>query len=315
VGLDATYYKTRDYNNIVSIPVSLTSGYTSRLDNGNVYQRRGLEVILSVTPVQSTNFKWEVVTNWSTYRRYLKEIYGGADQLNKIRVGDRTDKIYDWVYETDGNGNIVYESNGFPKWDNFTRYRGNNDPTWIYGVENSFTYKNLSFRFLFDGRIGGMLYSTTNQKMWWGGTHPGTVTSFRDDANAGNATYIGKGVVVTSGDIQYDEDGNVVSDTRKFAPNTQAVNYIDFMINTSNATENNYNYYSETFLKLREVTLTWQMPAKLINGTFFKGATVSVVGRNLLLFSKMKNVDPDPGKDELQTPSTRNIGFNLNLRF
>ncbi|HEV7332447.1 MAG TPA: SusC/RagA family TonB-linked outer membrane protein [Flavisolibacter sp.] len=315
IGIDATVYSTLDYNNIVSIPVSVTSGYSSRLENGNVYQRQGFELVVSANPVQTKNFRWDLTTNWSTYRRYLKEIYGGATQLNRLKVGDRTDRIFDWVYETDGQGNVVFQSNGFPKWDQFTRYIGNNDPDWIYGLENSFQYKAFSLRFLVDGRIGGLLYSTTNQKMWWGGTHPGTVNAFRDDANENKATFVGPGVVVTGGDIQYNAEGEVIKDTRTFAPNTKAVNYIDYMINTSNAIATNYNYYAETFLKLREVTLTWQLPSILLQKAGFKGASISVVGRNLLLFSKLDNVDPDPGSDNLQTPSTRNIGFNLNLRF
>lgn len=87
------------------------------------------------------------------------------------------------------------------------------------------------------------------------------------------------------------------------------------MTNTSNGAYNKYNYFSQTFLKLREVTLSWQMPGKWLNKSFVKGINLSAVGRNLLLFSKMPNVDPDPGVDNLQTPSSRTIGFNANFRF
>jgi hypothetical protein len=117
----------------------------------------------------------------------------------------------------------------------------------------------LSLSLLFDGRIGGMMYSTTNQKMWWGGIAPGTVNQFRDDANAGKNTYIAPGVKVTEGSITYDKNGNVVSDTRKFAPNDVAVNYNAYMQITSNAFESNYHYYKQTFIKLREVTLTYNL--------------------------------------------------------
>ncbi len=173
----------------------------------------------------------------------------------------------------------------------------------------------MSLRFLVDGRIGGMMYSTTNQKMWWGGTHPGTLNQYRVDANAGLSTFIGDGVVITGGQLTYDADGNIASDTRTFEKNGQAVNYIDYMTNTSNAAYNNYNYFSQTFLKLREVALTYRVPGKWLGKSFIKSLDVSAVGRNLLLFSDMPNVDPDPGRDDLQTPSSRSIGFNLNLRF
>ena len=315
LSLEATYYQTRDFNNIVSIPVSITTGYNSQLDNGNVYQRRGFEFVLSGIPIKTADFEWNAAVNFSQYRRYLKEIYGGAETLNFLKVGDRMDRIFTSVYQTNNQGQIIYGSNGFPLDDTFSRYVGDQDPDWTYGIENTFNYKNFSLKFLVDGRLGGMMYSTTNQKMWWGGTNKGTVNQFRVDANNGLSTFIGAGVVVTSGQATYDANGNIVTDTRVFAPNTKAVNYIDYMTNTSNGAYNNYNYFSQTFLKLRETTLTYQVPAKVLGKSAIKGINVSVVGRNLLLFSKMPNVDPDPATDNLQTPSTRSYGLNLNLKF
>lgn len=315
ISLDATYYQTKDFNNIVSIPFSIASGYASKLENGNVYQRKGLEFILSGSPVKAQDFRWNVSANISKYHRYLKEIYGGGDRLNGLKVGDRTDMILTSVYQKDPSGNIIHSANGFPLDDTFKRSVGYSDPDWVYGVENTFNYKNISLRFLVDGRLGGKMFSTTNQKMWWGGTHPGTVNQFREDANNNQSTYIGKGVIVISGTATYDANGDIISDTRTFAPNTLAVNYIDYMTNTSNGANNNYNYFSQSFLKLREVTLTYQVKAKWLEKSFIRGADFSVVGRNLLLISKMPNVDPDSGVDNLQTPSTRSIGFNVNLKF
>ncbi|MFC3561138.1 SusC/RagA family TonB-linked outer membrane protein [Pedobacter jamesrossensis] len=315
LSLEATYYQTRDFNNIVSIPVSITTAYNSQLANGNVYQRKGLEFVVSGTPLKSANFEWNVSLNFSQYRRYLKEIYGGAETLNFLKVGDRMDRIFTTVYQTNNQGQIIYGSNGFPLNDTFSRYIGNQDPDWTYGIENTFNYKNFSLKFLVDGRIGGMMYSTTNQKMWWGGTNKGTLNQYRVDANNGLSTFIGDGVVVTSGQATYDATGNIIADTRVYAPNTKAVNYIDYMTNTSNGAYNNYNYFSQTFLKLRETTLSYQVPAKFLGKSFIKGLNVSLVGRNLLLFSKMPNVDPDPATDNLQTPSTRSFGFNVNLKF
>ncbi|MBC9932001.1 SusC/RagA family TonB-linked outer membrane protein [Chitinophaga qingshengii] len=315
LGVDVTYYRARDYNNIVKIPVAGSSGYEYYLVNGNAFVRTGWEFMLTGTPIRNTNFRWDVMVNFSQYKRILKEIYGDAAELDRIKPGERMDRIFDDVYERDPAGNVVYESNGFPKNDPFKRFIGNSSPDWTYGMENTVRYKQFSLRFLVDGRIGGLMYSTTNAKMWWGGTHPGTVNPFRDDANAGKNTYVGPGVIVSSGGIQYDADGNVISDDRKFAPNTKAVNYIDYMINTSNRANTNNNYYSQTFLKLREVNFTWQLPGKWMKQTFIRDASVSLVGRNLLLFSKLPNVDPDSGKDDLQTPSSRSMGFNLNLKF
>jgi hypothetical protein len=150
--------------------------------------------------------------------------------------------------------------------------------------------------------------------MWWGGTAPGTVTQYRDDANAGQNTYVGPGVVVASGAIQYDAHGNVIADTRKFAPNTTAVNYIGFMQTTSGAMLNNYFYYSGSYLKMRELSVTYNLPAKWMKG-IFNSASVSLIGNNLFLLAKLPNVDPDAESDNLQTPSMRSMGVNINLKF
>lgn len=315
LGIDFSYYQSRDYNNITNIPVSQSSGYNNQMVNGNVYLRKGLEFVLTGTPVKTTNVQWNIGVNLSQNKIYLKEIYGGADMLNYVKVGERMDQLYDWKYETDGKGNIVYGSNGLPEWDNFKRFLGYSDPDWVYGIQNAVAYKDISLSLSVDGRLGGTMYSTTNQKMWWGGTHPGTVNQYRDDANAGKATYIGPGVVVTSGEVQYDGDGNITSDNRKFAPNTTPVNYIGFMQSTSNNPYENYSYFDQSFLKLRELSISYQIPQRLIGKSFIKDASVSLIGSNLLLFSKIKNVDPDSGVDEQQTPLTRQVGFNINLKF
>lgn len=150
--------------------------------------------------------------------------------------------------------------------------------------------------------------------MWWGGTAKGTVNSYRDDANDGKSTYVGPGVVVTEGSVSYDAYGNIISDDRKFAPNTTAVNYISFMQTTSGGMLNNYHYYNGTYLKMRELVLTYDFPSKWIKGAF-NSATVSLIGNNLFILSKIPNVDPDAESDNLQTPSMRSIGFNVNLKF
>lgn len=258
-------------------------------------------------------FSWNFTANWSQYHRYLEAVYGGLDRIGLIKVGTRTDQIYGFSYMHTPGGKLVLQSNGFPQDDPFVRNLGNYDPDFIFGVQNNFSYKNFALNISVDGRVGGKMYSSTNQKMWWGGTHPGTVNQYRDDANQGLATYVADGVVVVEGDVAYDTEGNIINDTRVYAPNTTPVNYISWNVNTSNAYKN--HFYSQTFVKLREVTLTYNFPQQLLSKTFISRASLSLVGRNLLLWSSMPEVDPDPGADNLQTPSTRNMGFNLNFSF
>lgn len=315
INLDLAYYEAKDYNNLTQLVVSNASGYENHLVNGNVYERKGFEMMLSTTPIQSNAFQWNIGINLSTNHRYLKQIYEDKEELGNLKVGDRMDRLYISVYDESPEGKTIIGSNGFPAWDPFQRFIGYGDPDWVYGVQNSFGYKQFSLNISVDGRIGGLMYSSTNQKMWWGGTAPGTVNHYRDEANAGKATFIADGVVVTGGNIKYDPEGNIISDTRKFAPNEKAVNYIAFMQNNSQQMYEDYFYYKETFLKLREVSLTYQFSENLLNNTFIHSASLSLIGNNLLLISEIPNVDPDSGADDLQTPSFRKVGFNINLTF
>ncbi|MEN7547212.1 SusC/RagA family TonB-linked outer membrane protein [Rapidithrix thailandica] len=315
IGLDVTYYQMRDYNNLTTIPVSKSSGFTQRLINANTYTRKGVEVMLHGTPIKSAAFTWDVNLNWNLHRSYLKEAYDENGKVGNLHEGERADAIYTSVWQRSPEGEVIYGANGLPLVDSYVRKIGNGDPDWVYGLQNRFTYKNLSLNVSFDGRVGGKFYTSTNQKMYWGGTHPATVNQYRDDANEGKASYVGKGVVVTDGEVIYDEEGNITSDTRQYAENTTAVNYISWVRDYYDGDASEPGYYDATFLKLREVTLTYQLPVTLLDKVFIDRASISLVGRNLLLWSDMPNIDPDPGKDNLQTPSTRSFGFNIDLKF
>lgn len=312
--LDATYFRNRDYNNFVNVPQSQASGITSILKNANVYIRRGWEFMISGVPIKGKNFRWESSFNLSTVHRWLEDATDSPDgYIGSLKEGDRTDKIFTWESRTP-DGRAIYETNGMQAWSPYAQFFGYDDPDWIYGWQNTFTYKNVTLSFSVDGRIGGLIYSTTNQKMWWGGTAPGTVNQYRDDANAGQSTYVGPGVVVTGGDVQYDSHGNIINDTRKYAENTTAVNYISFMQTTSGGMLNNYFYYKGSYLKMRELVVTYNFPQKWTKNVF-SSASISFIANNLFLIAKLPNVDPDAESDNLQTPSMRSLGVNLNLKF
>ena len=193
---------------------------------------------------------------------------------------------------------------------------GNTDPDFIFGITNLLSYKNFNLSFSFDGRIGGVMYNGLEQKLYEGGMHPATASSYRDDAYAGNKTYTGQGVVVTSGSAQYDVQGNLISDTRKLAPNTKAVNYIDWIFATYVNGIPGANMYKRSFVKLREAVISYNFSPNLLQHSPFKGASISLTGRNLLLFTDVPFMDPDGYSGlSLAEPTYRNIGVNINLKF
>jgi hypothetical protein len=316
LGLDVTYFSYLEKNFPKDVPISQASGYNSLRLNADEINRKGIEIVISGTPVRTRDFRWDVTLNYARLRRTVKSYYGGETIRDGVKVGERTDVYRTWAWERSPEGEIVYGSNGFPQYINKVVNLGHTGPDWEFGAINSLSYKNFTLSFAFDGRIGGLLYNGVEQKLYEGGMHPATANSFRDDSYAGNATYVGQGVVVTSGSVEYDVQGNIVSDTRKFAPNDKAVKYIDWVFATYVNGVPDANMYKRSFVKLREVTLTYNLPSSLVSKTPFKGISMAVTGRNLALWTDVPFMDPDGYEGTtLADPSYRNIGVNLNIKF
>ena len=149
--------------------------------------------------------------------------------------------------------------------------------------------------------------------MYWGGTHPNTITKYREDDLTGTPSYVGDGVVVTSGEVVYDASGNIISDTRTYESNTTPVYWSDWCQYYYHDVSDEAVTFDASFIKLRELTLTFDLPLKWLSKISVQKASVSFVGRNIGMWSYLKYVDPDTGEDNLQTPSSRNLGFNINL--
>lgn len=315
LSVDFTYFNYLQKNYIINAPVSYASGYNNVVVNGDEITRKGIEVVLTGTPVRTKDIRWDIITNISTAHRYVKSYYGGDSIRNGIKVGERTDVFRSWTWERSPEGKIVFGTNGFPQFIDHVVNIGHTDPDYIFGISNNVSYKEFSLGFQFDGRIGGIMYNAVEQKLFEGGMHPGTANSFRDDAYLGDKTYTGDGVIVTSGSVNYDIQGNITSDTRKFAPNTQKVNYIDYIFKTYVNGVPGANIYKRSFVKLREVSITYNA-TKLLKKTPFKSGTISVTGRNLWLSTKVPFMDPD-GNDgfALAEPTYRNVGVNISLKF
>ncbi len=315
LAVDFTYFKYDEKNSIIAAPVSKASAYGFTLVNGGLVHRKGIEVALTMTPIKTQNLRWDIFANYSHAHRFRKEFYGGLDQLEGEEVGGRVDIYRGWAWQRSPDGKIV-TVDGRPQYIDHPINLGYSDPDWAWGVGNQVSWKNFTLNFLFDGRVGGKMYNAVEAKLYEGGTHPATANHYRDESYAGEATYLMEGVVVTDGAAEWDVQGNLISDTRKFAPNETKVKYIDHLFDTYVNGITEANLYDRTFTKLREVTLTYQLPASLLEKTFIKSVNISFVGRNLWLWTKVPFMDPDgfPGFT-LTEPTYRNMGFNFSGRF
>lgn len=310
--------------------------------------RRGWDVVLNITPIKKQDLQLDVALNWGTF----KEIYTKIDSVNTknndrdwIAEGKRTDfiTIQDFEYQP-GTGALIW-NNGLPKRSSIYTFGGYRLPDWNWGVSTTLRYKDFSLFMSFDGVVGGHMNTVTESYMWQAGVHPNSVTQERaldveaaavaaaaGGGAAGDAAiiaaglskynYIGEGVTVVSGSATYDVSGNILTDDRVFAPNDKAVLYQEAVkrLHASSVwggTPTPNDIYERTFLKLREISLTYTVPNKVIsNWGPVKGASISFVGQNVLFWAKdFKYSDPDGGNENFSDPSVRYLGGNIKLSF
>jgi hypothetical protein len=317
---DATYYQKINYDLQRYATMSNASGYSSTLINyGEEHLSRGVEIMLSGDVIKQKDFTWNSSINWAADRYY----YNKVDELYStkypwVAAGKNWHWIADNDYERDPEGNLINYA-GVPRKSQYRTLLGTYNPDWIWGWTNNLQYKNIHFSFSLDGRTGGLMFNQIERYLLNSGRSIDTDTQWRyDEVVNGNSTpYIGEGVKIISGSVQYDDLGNIIDDTRKFAPNDVPVSYESYMRTISDNTIGARRFYhSKTFFKLREVSLGYDIPKSVCRYAGIQAAEISVVGQNLLLWTKdFRFSDPDVDGENINSPSIRLIGFNLTLNF
>ena len=348
LNLSITYFDAVKGPGIITSQWSEVSGFSGGKINGIKTEKKGWEVSVSGTPIQSSNgFTWNVLANWSTYTEKYKEFYGGINTLNggylggdgriDYKIGDRVDGNYGYNFYRDANGNIIHKANGDIYKDNLVaQYLGHYNPDWVWSLVNTFSYKGFTFNFQFDGRVGGVGQDYVYKKLLQGGREISTVEGAYGaarlaefNANPNNnpnlivPTYVGTGVALTA-----------ASPAPKVDPTTGQItnlSELQLVTNTSKYTLQDYIgtetkfdervLISRTFAKLRQITLTYAVPPSVLGKTFVKAASISLVARNLLYFGKRSDVDWDSfigtatSSQDLKSPTLRRFGVNLNFTF
>jgi TonB-linked SusC/RagA family outer membrane protein len=324
IGLDFSYFKSDEGPRIFNLPISTTTGYSSALVNGIKTQKNGFEIALNASPFKNPNgLSWDVTANYSTFKETLKEIYPGVSNLNTFfKVGDRLDKFYGRAFVRNPDGEIVNDASGRPIYNPVNQFLGYINPDFVLGVNNRFSYKNVSMSFQFDGRFGGVISNYIQRQTYRGGRHIGTVTGEMGAARyqdyLGVKAWVGEGVQIANGAaIKYDADGRVTNFSELTYKKNDTKQFVqDYVSRYYNSDEG--NLMNRTFGMLREVVVGYNFPAKWFNHKV-QAFSVSLVGRNLLYFAEKKDIDLNQyigdGGSGLQTPSTRRYGVNLNITF
>lgn len=319
LGFDYTYFTRLRYDRLIEANISVASGSKKIITNTDEQlQQRGMEFTLRGKPIVNNDFKWETSVNasfWHWYYYQLDPIYSSKDP--RVQKGERTDKYFMTDWARDNEGNIIHQA-GLPVKNKFQTIMGNRDAKLILGFTNKFTYKNFDLNISIDGRIGGLMYSWTEQAMWHSGAHPDSDNQYRyDEVVNGKNNYIGAGSQVVSGSATFDPYGKVIEDNRVYSPNNVPVSYQSYITNYN---ENPWdhdarqNILDATFIKMREVALNYSLPKSITQKILMKDVRIGIVGQNLLMWSKeFKYSDPDRGKENLNSPTARYIGFNVNV--
>lgn len=351
IGLSATYFNNINGPGIRNFPISQTTGITGYTTNAIKTQVKGYEFSITGSPIKNPNgLSWDVLANFSSFVETYKELPSNFASY-QFMEGDRVDKLYASVTAKTADGQVINSASGYPVYLPKAQYVGNADADWSWSVYNKFSYKAFSFSFQFDGKVGGKIQDRVMRKGIEGGSNIFTVQGAVGAARAAEAaavkfnpatgsysiapgfagTYIGEGVQITNGaKIVYDPTTGVITNLSalQFAPNSSKVFFIqDYVSSFFNDFE--HTSVDKTYGKLREVVLTYSLPKSMISkAKFISKVDVSLVGRNLLYFfpERFKDMDVDQysGRNynsgnsreyNLQTPTTRSYGINVNIVF
>ncbi|MCA6069472.1 SusC/RagA family TonB-linked outer membrane protein [Chryseobacterium sp. RG1] len=309
LGFDVTYYQTKSKDLILAVPIDPATGYLFKTINAGEMTNKGIEAMVTVTPVRNENFSWDVTWNFARNRNKLVNLY--QDLQNQVltnapfraqlvaQVGQAYGAIFGTDYVYDANGNKVVDENGFYKASEI-KSLGSILPDYNMGFRNTIKYKSLSLSFLIDIQKGGKYFSTTH--MW--GMYSGML---EESALGGNRE---AGVILDG----VKEDGTK-NDILLDAPTWGGTYY-----NTVDA----QNVFDASYIKLRDITLGYDLPKSLI-GNKIQGIRVSAFARNLFAWNLAnKGIDPEntsygsgnvQGLEGGSLPSTRTYGVNVNFKF
>jgi TonB-linked SusC/RagA family outer membrane protein len=325
IHLTTNYSHSESKNQSLTANVSSATGYFNELTNAGLVTNNTLEFDLNATAVQTRNFKWTIGVNYTHYANKVVSL-GGPNQLEIGGAGAGgiyavVGKPYPILEEPDWNrdpasGKVIVDPiTGQPSVNttSLTNF-GTTNPTKIIGVNSSLSYKAFSFSFVIDYRGGNEIYNSTL------GTEAFTGISSQSAEN-GRARFIYPNSVVL-------QNGKYVNNTSVAVDNGNGGQGGSFWAGVYGSTLGSIYVDDASFIKLREANLTYQLPASVLTSVpFIKKASLSLIGRNLLMIRPKSNnsIDPefsDAGSGNAigstsvnQTPPTRFYGATLSVTF
>jgi TonB-linked SusC/RagA family outer membrane protein len=315
VGFVLTHYDRTTKDQIFNVPISPTTGYTSQLLNAGSMRNYGWELLLQGTPVRQTDgLRWDVSLNWGKNQSQVRKLLGGREtlilgtywSLDIEARAPQNGKYY--AYGTmfgngflrDAQGRLMLDVDGYPQLDPVRRVLGNYNPDWNGGIQNRFSYRSFAMSVLFDGQMGGNIFSTTK----WFGEYSGVL---KETLQGRENDFCDPGIVVPG----VLPDGSV---------NNLSICPEDYF--HGNFGNHETGIIDASYLKLRELRLSYQLPARVASRFGFSGGEVALIGRNLAIWAKNDHIDPETAFDASnvqgiefgQFPTARSLGFSVTFR-
>lgn len=316
LNLDVSYYNQLTENQIVNLSTPPSTGFAAKVVNGGSIRNSGWEIMLSGDPIRTSDFRWNITANFQQNIQIVEELADGLDEFtltsgfSGIQIKAEPGQPFGlyggtWLRDSATNQLIINAETGLRVPGNQGRL-GDIYPDFTLGINNQFSFKGFLLSFLVDWREGGVIYSSTSSSL----RNSGIAIETADNRDQ---TFIDEGVNI-------DADGNLV-------PNQTPVdNMNQFWSNYTQNSITESNTFDATYVKLREARFGYSFPKELMEKTFLSSLTIAVEGRNLwLIDSALPHVDPESnffgsslvgeGVEFQSVPSTRTVGFNLQLGF
>ena len=337
LGLDVSYYDRTSDMQIFTLPSDPATGYSSMVVNFGKVNNKGIELLLSTTPVKVGDFQWDVNFNYTKNNNKVVSLPDGLDGGKSrlvnydgiymyAEIGKPLGTLYTTLPEYTDDGKIIVGKDGLPLQGTeyeYTGYTVQND--WTGGINTTISYKGLSIGATLDVRWGGYMYSRTKTLLWFTGN------SIENTYNDRKAFVVPNSVMLVT-----DSKGNEVLDAegnRQFVENNTPITLY----------KSTYQYYmngnksypleggkcalvDRTYAKLRDVTVSYTLPKSFVRKAKLTDVTLSAVGSNLYLWTPKSNcyIDPDQGYTtdlngmfgEIDcTVPCRYFGFNAQIKF
>jgi TonB-linked SusC/RagA family outer membrane protein len=332
ISLDATYYNRLTTQQISQRAVPSASGFTSVFSNFGAIRNKGWEISLSATPIHLSNgFKWNISAAYTKNTNIVEKLSEGVTELSVlgvfttatpvVRPGLPFGVIKGTVSKRDAAGNILIDpATGLTIQDTDQDIIANPNPKWLLGITNSFSWKGITLNALLDYRYGGQIYSQTTAFLMGRGT--------TQDTENRDIPLVVKGVLGNPNTLQplTDASGNSIPNTIQVMANNVYFQSSGGSLAINGPTE--YSIFNATTIRLREISLGYDIPKSVLQKTPFGGINISFSGRNLWYrapyFPKHTNFDPEvsslgasnaQGFDINAAPTTKRMGVNVRLTF